>query len=550
MLSLFERTPVRFSLMVFLGALLALFLLMNRDINIYDEGIVLTGGLRTLAGDIPHRDYYSTYGPGQNYILAFIMKFFGHDILYARVYSILTMAAAVVVVYGLSAKRVSWIFALIPPVFCLAFFVGSQFHLYPVFPVILLSMTGSLFLLNGNPGYNITGVAIAGALAGVAALFRYDSGFFILAAQCLALIIIAQGQTLSERMTKASIQVTVYGIASAATFFPFALSYLSVADFNDFYGDIIEFPINYYAEMRGLPFPGPKRLISHPEELAVYFPVLVMAVAGWDMLATKLWRRTSKSDSLQFPLMVIMMTMTVILYYKGVVRVGTSHMLMSIVPATVLCGLLADRLAARANLKTAWTMIAVLGLAPGLVVARELLIDVIKPDRTVLGWAMGLQPAEQDDCTPLQSASAIRLGSDYLRVSNYIRQHSLAEERIFAALGRHDKIFVNPVYLYFSTDRLPGTHWHHFDPGLQTRADIQTQIVADLQRNKVNWVVRDFSFDDIKEPNKSSRSSGVKILDEYLASRYRPVASSGETQIWLAKTQKAPQETLGLCSAN
>jgi hypothetical protein len=133
-----------------------------------------------------------------------------------------------------------------------------------------------------------------------------------------------------------------------------------------------------------------------------------------------------------------------------------------------------------------------------------------------------------------------KLPEDYARVANYLHARARPNERILAALDRHDTTYENPVALYFAAGLLPGTHWHQFDPGLQTRADIQANIVRDLARYNVRWVVRDASFDDIREPNQSSRSSGVFVLDHYLADHYRPVAASGKVAVWLLNSEPAP----------
>jgi hypothetical protein len=37
----------------------------NYYIGVYDEGLILTGAFRILNGDIPSRDFYVVYGPGQ-----------------------------------------------------------------------------------------------------------------------------------------------------------------------------------------------------------------------------------------------------------------------------------------------------------------------------------------------------------------------------------------------------------------------------------------------------------------------------------------------------
>jgi hypothetical protein len=75
-------------------------------------------------------------------------------------------------------------------------------------------------------------------------------------------------------------------------------------------------------------------------------------------------------------------------------------------------------------------------------------------------------------------------------------------------------------------------------------------MIADLQRNRVRWVVRDSGFDNFVEPNGSSRSSGVFLLDHYLADRFRPVARTGTLSIWLAKGVAAPSLQTGPTACN
>ncbi len=139
----------------------------------------------------------------------------------------------------------------------------------------------------------------------------------------------------------------------------------------------------------------------------------------------------------------------------------------------------------------------------------------------------------RDKCEYAPYTGIAKLPPDYARVANYLYTHSRHDERILAALDRHDKIFVNPVGLYFASGRLPPTRWHQFDPGLVSRADIQAAIINDIKEKDVRWIVRDAHFSKIEEPNGSARSSGVFLLDNYLDSNYRPVASGEKISIWL-----------------
>jgi hypothetical protein len=67
---------------------------------------------------------------------------------------------------------------------------------------------------------------------------------------------------------------------------------------------------------------------------------------------------------------------------------------------------------------------------------------------------------------------------------------------------------------------------------LQTRADIQSEIVAELQARSVHCVVLESQWDDIIEPNESARSSGIHILDEYIRLHYRRVQTFGNVSVF------------------
>jgi hypothetical protein len=229
------------------------------------------------------------------------------------------------------------------------------------------------------------------------------------------------------------------------------------------------------------------------------------------------------------------------LFLKGVVRVSALHMLLAIIPALVIFAILVHLWWQRRNVGRLAAAFAVfLVLSPAAAAAfRDLRASYRIEDRSIAGWLArraGLisVPANPDTCDSGPASGIAKLGPDYSRVANYLAAHTRPDERILAALDRHDKIFINPVALYFAAGRLPGTHWQQFDPGLQTRADIQAEMIGDLKRNHVRWVVRDASFDEINEPNGSAKSSGVTLLDQYLDANYRPVAASGKVAIWLA----------------
>ena len=60
------------------------------------------------------------------------------------------------------------------------------------------------------------------------------------------------------------------------------------------------------------------------------------------------------------------------------------------------------------------------------------------------------------------------------------------------------------------------TRWHDLHPGIQTRADVQAQMIPELSARPLAYVVLESEWDDVAEPNDSARSSRVTALDNYL----------------------------------
>jgi hypothetical protein len=76
-------------------------------------------------------------------------------------------------------------------------------------------------------------------------------------------------------------------------------------------------------------------------------------------------------------------------------------------------------------------------------------------------------------------------------------------------------------------NRRPATKWYHFDPGLQTSKSIQELMISDLQQSRPKYVVLEGS----REPNESVKSSGVKLLDEFIDDHYSRVATFGSLTV-------------------
>ena len=71
-----------------------IFLTFNKGINYFDEGYILEGARRIVAGEVPYRDFHFIYTPGSVYFLAFFFRVFGQYVIVER------LAGALVSIFG------------------------------------------------------------------------------------------------------------------------------------------------------------------------------------------------------------------------------------------------------------------------------------------------------------------------------------------------------------------------------------------------------------------------------------------------------------------
>ena len=558
-----HRATAGMLVVVVILSFVILLLTMHRDLNMFDEGIVLSDAMLVLHGEIVHRDFYSPYGPAQYYVVASLFRLFGEDFMIARLYDLAVRAAVVAMLFYILRKQcpllIALIFSAIGGMWMLG--IGSRSPLYPIFPCILLSLISSYLVTSVAEKPVSPAIVGAGACTGLTALFRYDGGFLLLIAHLfsIAVLIALSGPGQTRMIRRVLTAAATYGGGTAAVFSPAAIVFLIFSPLEAFFADIVEYPTKYYALMRGIPFPGLLSLGAAAIHLplldvgyalsraaAIYLPVLAAGLA----LSEVIWQAvrrfgsaTSQSGDVRHTAFLIVFGSTAaMLFLKGAVRVSVLHMLMGIVPALIVLAILVDLWRQRRSaMRPASAVVLLIAIVPA---AGDAMREPYKirsvEDTSIATWLalraglITLPAAARETCEAGPASGIAKLSPEYSRVATYIGARTRPDERIFVALDRHDKIFANSVALYFAVGRLPGTHWHHFDPGLQTRADIQTAIIGDLQRNQVRWVVREASSDDVNEPNGSARSSGVKLLDQFLDKNYRPVASSGNVAIWLA----------------
>ena len=378
---------------VFLLAFAFLAASMDRDLNIFDEGIILANVMLVHAGEVIHRDFYSLYGPATFYIISTLFHLSAAKFLMARLYGLVVMAAIVALTFESMAGRIRWSVLAVTTICCGLLLFSSPFYLYPLFPCLLLALAGSLLLMEPEAILKPSALAGAGACAGAAAYFRYDTGFFLLLSHLLAVAILLRLQRpRGDRLRPLMRAALFYGGAAGLVFLPGAIAFASVSPLSAFTTDIVEYSTKYYAEMRGMPFPSLREVYWSWDLANIYLPLAAVAAAGFEI-----WRRlpedraAERQDGIVQSCLVIFAILAAGLYYKGVVRVSALHLLMSIIPGMILLAICADAWWTRGGAIARSGAIGALLIivVPSADAARqEMTKDLNDPARSILGWLM------------------------------------------------------------------------------------------------------------------------------------------------------------------
>jgi hypothetical protein len=519
---------------------------INQPVNIYDEGIITYSAVRVMQGQVPYRDFWSIYSPAQFYGLAAAFRLFGTTIQVERLWDTamraLVAVAAFLLVWRLSKRRAALVAWFTVMVWVAYYSFSSEFHWvfygYPAFPAIALCL-GSILCLtvyfsNGCKRWLVAG----GVIIGVAALFRHDFGIYCAIGEGLALVLFGllhngaitipsregltgarlTGVRLSrEGLTRMALVIGIFAVSAAVVVLPAVIYFVALTPINELVYDLFTFPLVTFPRYRALPFPA----FSFPETLAFYLPFLVYAIAG--AVAFVQLRRRNFAYALAILMLIVF---GVCSFNQARVRADLIHTPAFFLPAVVLMAVLLGGIPRREgeSMDAAQVLSSLAVLLFVLVLAQPI------GDRVaLLADAKLMRPTNNSG---LERSRTAIVGSEMANAIYYIDTLTTPQDKIYVGNATHDRVFVNEPMFYFLAQRDAATRYHELHPGVATTAPVQTEIANDLEKNQVKYLVLSNAYEEVREPNESAVSSGVKILDNYIAEHYLPVMQIGPYAIW------------------
>lgn len=527
-------------LAIFLTACVLQFVGMHPLVSLYDEGIILVGAERVLQGDLPYRDFWTLYGPGQFYLVSFLYSIFGVSDLTLRVYGILIKAAITSLAYLLIVPFARRSLALTGAVLVLFVLIGMHNYGFPVFPALALAMT-SLLLLDRTEGTLATNLGLAGICAGIVTVFRQDLGVYAalaIAACCLLTAPpknTAAGQHHGGR--GAATRLIWFATGYTVIMLPVAVMLVSAVPLRDLQENLFTIPFTVYPAFRSLPFPTELIVPNdiawfHPRVYAPFSVYVPFIVVIWSAALEFRHRYIGSPDHRNANVMLVpaLLLMTLLFTLKGLVRTSPLHSVQSIVLSIVLLAIGVARVDWRHPRERAF-------FAPGLAVALALVVvvasfgvyAVVLATNALVRQTTNLRTrCFYPELPRLRCAS---VDAETLAAAQFVRVNSHSSDVIYVGTDRHDKIMINDVAFYFLSERLAATKWQELHPGVQTTDRIQREMVSEMKRTPPAFVIlngRDLEGD---EPNASRFSSGVFVLDDYIRSHFVEVQRFGAIRV-------------------
>jgi hypothetical protein len=524
--------PATVAALLFAAAALLSGITMLDGIQPNDEGLMLQAAARIADGQVPYGDFWWFYPPGQPYLLAGLWELFGPSLLPWRILRVACDAGVAVLVWSLARRG-----GASPRVALAAWLCAALAMAYPTgphpFPPTLVMALGSLLLLERRP-------ALAGALAGLAAVWRIEFAAYL----CLGALL-AYALRPGERLRPALHFGGAALLVAAVLYIPV----VAAAGIGDSFDLLVRYPLEDFSDYQSLPFPldydGPLNtgsiggfLSDSAESLLLFYLPLVL-VLGLVASLVALAFRFERERWWQLAAAVFAVGMA----HYLLTRPDAFHTApLAVMVAVLASWALADARGARFAPWRGPAWARPLALAAAGLAAFAVAFAVVEGlDRR---W---LELRADYVSLRLPPADGVRVRADRRdaleRAVHAVQARVQPGRPIYVATRRSDLVTSGDPLFYVLADRPNPTRYDIQAPGVITSAPVQREIVRDLERARPRVVVRFTSpVTAVREPNRAGESTGVTILDGYLARAYRRAARFGPYVI-LGRTRAASRRS-------
>ncbi len=511
----------------------------NRDVNIYDEGVAVYGAQRICDGEMPYRDFWTMYAPGNFYILAGIFKIFGSTLNVARTWSVLVMWMLAVGA-ALLANRVSGRVGAAIAVLIVTTAAGSYgFYAQPIPTALVFTLASAYFFMDYLDRLRTRNLWLSGVFTGLATVVRHDIGLYTFLAQIFILApftfyILMPGNMKKRRKFRQCLKsMAPLGWGLILIIAPVAVLLAAFVPLREVIESLIVFPLKVYPKVRALPYPAilPGLSVFTNQGAGAYFAAFSMSLPFYFplsiyILTTIQLFREAKADpasakSADTRRVIFLIFLGLFLHNQATIRSAPPNLLPTMIPAAVLFAHLIYKVG-KPSAKNigAWILIV---LACAALTGPQLRNKayVVKLRLTGSLRHQFTLPAARGIYWDARTA-------DYEKAVRFVQESSAENEKILVANENNGRIFINDVLFYFISGRASATRYHELHPGLATTEKIQKRIIEEIESASVRLVVL-----RREENSETGSKQGAADLDNFIRQHFSLTQSFGDYSVRL-----------------
>lgn len=519
--------------MVFALALLLQWLAWEPGINIYDEGIILSGADAVYSGLLPYRDFWAMVAPGQFYLTALLFHLFEPQEYLVRCIGLVSKAAIATLAWVMMRRFLGKLPAALGAAALLLTLTIIHYEAFPVYPATVCAMLALLLVERGICLVRRRPLFLAGLCTALAACFRHDLGFYTAVALAAGATALWRMQHPQDSWRDIGKNLGAYAAGILLLGVPVAAFFLAKVPLRDLFENLIAIPVTiamHAHRQNGSGFSATSQFLAELQQgedffhsaigYAFTFSVAIPFIIAISALAAAIiGLRRNKRDKLgaapAAPFLLLASVLCLLLAIKGLVRVNPVHMVQSLALAVPIALIfmrhlqplpLATKALACAPAAVACALMVLMGTAGAL--------DVYYGTRELFSENNFFTRCKNPVSPRLRCVKAISPETErYALLAHFLLQNTAPHETIYVGAGRHDRIEQNGVLLYFMAARLPATKWAALHPGVQTSADIQQRMIEDMRRTPPRFLVLDSAWDE----NAADAPEGAHLLVAWLA---------------------------------
>ncbi len=513
--------------------------------NGFIGGVSTVGATRVLSGEVPYRDFWTMYAPGQFYLLATLFRLFGTyflvEVISASVICAGAASACYILVRTLAHKR---LLALL----CASVFFAATYNTgyfknlgsYP--PAILLVITALIFVVAYyKEKQQLRYLLLAGLATGGAVLFKHDVAAYSAVATVAGLIVAhlssyRETTTLTKSIKSTFVVLAYYLTPLLLVILPPFL-YLWVVAGRDMWQDVVVFPLTDFRFVRPEHYPSllPVNMYdpSFSRTMDNIFEYLVFALPFTLFLVGVVATAVAwKKHRVWVFALGITFSLDFLFHYSAAhVQINTHIISMSLYAA--LLGILAVDAIKRVNVSN-WTRVGtamvacvwLVSISAKPVYSRWTSRNELKTElKSLRGAGIKLSPRDAGNLDQL---------------AEFVDANTTPDQQIFVGLHRHDVVVQSDVMLYFILNRSSATRYEELHPAIVDNSPTQREIINDLQTKQVSLIILAHMFPDArlevikKDFQRNVPYIGATDLDQFIHQKYLKVRQFGRYEVWQA----------------